>query len=49
MREKEDSEEDSTGYRSNRKWGREAMSMCRGSQESACAADLGHLAERRCL
>lgn len=30
-------------------WGREAMSMCRGSQESACAADLGHLAERRCL
>lgn len=29
--------------------GREAMSMCRRSQESACAADHGHLAERRCL
>lgn len=30
-------------------WGREAMSMCRRSQESACAADRSHLAENRCL
>lgn len=30
-------------------WGGEAMSMCRRSQESACAADHSHPAERRCL
>lgn len=30
-------------------WGREAMSMCGRSQESACAEDHSHLAERRCL